>query len=163
MFSWPVMTSYMMMSYDLYGGHRSAVVLDSLRYAFESSCIARLSFCQFLPVKTVLNRQMAKTSFCRQKCQPWAERISAARRLELSGMTVRRATMSIISAWKSAVECVSLASYIRPLDFCFWISPRNASEPVLPRLSKTKKQKEEKTPVSAISVTLFHRYLTRPL
>ena len=28
------------------------------------------SFCQFLPVKTSLNRQVAKTSFCREKCQP---------------------------------------------------------------------------------------------
>ena len=29
----------MMLSYDLYGGHRSAVALDSLLYAFESSWI----------------------------------------------------------------------------------------------------------------------------
>ena len=30
MFSWPAMTSYMVTSYDLYGGHRLAVALDSL-------------------------------------------------------------------------------------------------------------------------------------
>ena len=30
-----------MTSYDLYGGHRSAVVLDSFLYPFESSWIAR--------------------------------------------------------------------------------------------------------------------------
>ena len=35
------MTSYMMTSYDLYGGHRPAVALDSLSYAFESSQMAR--------------------------------------------------------------------------------------------------------------------------
>ena len=34
------MTSFMMTSYDLYGGHRSTIALDSLPYAFESSRIA---------------------------------------------------------------------------------------------------------------------------
>ena len=36
------------------------------------------SFCQFLPVKTGLNRQMAKTSFCQQKCQPCSCPLSRA-------------------------------------------------------------------------------------
>ena len=35
------MASYMITSHDLYEGHRSAVALDSLPYAFESSLIAR--------------------------------------------------------------------------------------------------------------------------
>ena len=41
MFSWPVVTSYMMTSYDLYGGNRPAVALASLPDVFVLSRIAR--------------------------------------------------------------------------------------------------------------------------
>ena len=84
--------------------------------------------------------------------------ISAAHRLYFTGMTVRRATMSGISAWERAVECVSLPSNIRPLEFYFWASQRNASVPVLPRLLKS-----WKTPVLANLATFFHKYPKRSL
>ena len=84
--------------------------------------------------------------------------ISAAHCLYFTGMTVRRATMSGVLAWESAVGCVSLLSNIKPLEFYFWTSQRNASVPVLPRLLK-----RWKTPVLANLVTLFHKYPKRSL
>ena len=81
----------------------------------------------------------------------------AAHRIEFTGINVRGVTMSGISAWKSVVECVWLPSNIRSLEFYFWAS-RNASAPVAPGLSKSWKM-----PVSANSVTFFHKFPKSPL
>ena len=69
-------------------------------------------------------------------------------------MTVRRATMSGISAITSVVDYVSLPSNVRPLDFYLWTFARNASALVIPRLLKSKKKhqcQQTRLPLSQIS------------
>ena len=83
--------------------------------------------------------------------------ISAPHRLDFTEMTVMRATMIGYQLGKGR-SSVSLPSNIMPLEFYFWASQRNTSALVLPRILKS-----WKTPVSANSVTIFHKYPKRSL
>ena len=89
-----------------------------------------MSFCQFLPVYAGLNRRIAKTSFCQQKCQPWtfnagtrifgwfaAACVGATRRASCVYVwEIRGGVRSCASQWNTVPDCLAYLFSV----FCSW-------------------------------------------